>query len=55
MNLEIAEPLLILAIALASAICGYLFCSRCEQDIYDRGYKAGLHRYHSNSSPTPKH
>ncbi len=47
---EVAEPLLIIAISLASAIAGYLYRSRCEQDIWQRGYNAGLHRYHSNRS-----
>jgi hypothetical protein len=47
---DIAEPLLILAIALSSAIGGYIYRSRCEQDIWQRGYNAGLHRYHSNST-----
>jgi len=49
---EVAEPLLILAIALASAITGYLFRSRCEQEIYERGFNAGLHRYHT-APPKP--
>lgn len=45
------EALLIFAISLASGLFGYLLRSRCEHDIYQRGYNAGLHRYHSNRSP----
>jgi hypothetical protein len=50
MNPDLTEPLLILAIALASAITGYLFRSRCELDIWQRGYNAGLHRYHTHDT-----
>ena len=50
-----AEFFLILGITLASGIVGYMLRSRHEQEIFDRGYRAGLHRYHSSrsGSPTP--
>lgn len=47
---DLAEALLLLAVTLSSAIAGYLFRSRCEQDIWQRGYNAGLHRYHTRDT-----
>jgi hypothetical protein len=54
MNSELIEPLLIFAIALTSGVFGYLLRTRCEQDIYERGFNAGLHRYHTTpTKPIP--
>lgn len=48
------EFLLLLAVAMASGIFGYLLRTRCEQDIYDRGYRAGMQRYYRSPHQTPR-